>query len=144
MLTLLLWQQPTRFWLDSFSLPEVFETPDLIQALASYSENRQDQACRYRAPRVPGDKSNKESLLLLRIHAAADFYSTEKALMLSPPPVGVDIILDPYIFNVFPQSLLPTGILVVVIAIGAWTLSGVVWRSLRYLNTPGESKPHKE
>jgi len=38
------------------------------------------------------------------------------------PPVYVDIILDPYLMNVFPKSLMPTAIYIVVLAVGAWIL----------------------
>lgn len=33
------------------------------------------------------------------------------------PPVDVDIILDPFIFNVLPRSLLPTVGVIVVVAV---------------------------
>jgi hypothetical protein len=46
-----------------------------------------------------------------------------KTLMGHVPPVFVDIILDPYIFNVFPQSLVPTAAYIVLLAIGSWYLS---------------------
>ena len=46
-------------------------------------------------------------MLFLRVRAAADFFTTNKELMSSPPPVDVDLILDPYVSNVFPRSLGP-------------------------------------
>ena len=50
--------------------------------------------------------------------------------MTDVPPVLVDIILDPYVLNVFPKSLVPTAGYLTVLAIGAWFLSGVIWRIL--------------
>lgn len=38
--------------------------------------------------------------------------------MSNPPPVLVDLILDPFLFNVLPRSLLPTvGYILVVAAV---------------------------
>lgn len=39
------------------------------------------------------------------------------------PPVFVDIILDPYLFNVLPRSLAPTVAYIILLAIGSWYLS---------------------
>lgn len=39
--------------------------------------------------------------------------------MASPEPVAVDLILDPFILNVFPRSLVPTAGWVVVVGIVA-------------------------
>lgn len=43
--------------------------------------------------------------------------------MINVPPVYVDIILDPFIFNVLPRSLLPTVAYIILLAIGSWYLS---------------------
>ena len=40
------------------------------------------------------------------------------------PPVDVDIILDPFLYNVLPRSLLPTVGYILVVAAIAWFLSG--------------------
>jgi hypothetical protein len=39
------------------------------------------------------------------------------------PPVYVDIILDPYLLNVLPRSLVPTGIYLIIIAFLSWFLA---------------------
>lgn len=44
------------------------------------------------------------------------------------PSVAVDVILDPYLLNVLPKTLLPTGLYILVIAVGAWFLSGWIAR----------------
>lgn len=43
--------------------------------------------------------------------------------MLHPEPVLVDIILDPFLFNVFPKSLVPTAGYILVVAFVAWWIS---------------------
>lgn len=50
--------------------------------------------------------------------------------MRNVPPVAVDLILDPFLFNVFPRSLVPTAgwiVLVAVLAlvIGRWAVKEV-------------------
>ena len=90
-------------------------------------------------PRRANSRSSKDpldpaptsdSVLFLHVHAAADYFSTDQALMQIVPPVAVDLILDPFLFNVFPRSLVPTagwivlvGILAVVL--GRWVVSEV-------------------
>jgi hypothetical protein len=44
--------------------------------------------------------------------------------MRNVPPVVVDVILDPFLWNVFPRSLVPTAGWIVVVAV----LAGVVGR----------------
>lgn len=58
-----------------------------------------------------------ESALFLRILAAADYYSLDAALMEHVPPVLVDVILDPFLGNVFPRSLVPTAIWILLVAV---------------------------
>ena len=50
--------------------------------------------------------------------------------MLHVPPVDADIILDPFLLNVLPRSLLPTGVYLIVIAVIAWYLSDYIWQIL--------------
>jgi hypothetical protein len=109
----------------------------LIQALAEYAEvpNRKRPE-----PSLTLTKS-KESVLFLRVRAAADFFTTDKELISSPPPVDVDLILDPYVFNVFPRSLGPTAAYIVALAFVAWIVSGAVWK---FLQPDTASKAHKE
>lgn len=51
------------------------------------------------------------------------------------PPVYVDVILDPYISNVIPQSLVPTIAYIIVLAGGSWYLSRFINRWLNILAT---------
>ncbi|KAH7370727.1 hypothetical protein BKA65DRAFT_22979 [Rhexocercosporidium sp. MPI-PUGE-AT-0058] len=121
--------QPTSFRLDTFDLPTVFESPELITSLAQYSETRQIELMEdFQPTESQGEKATHahdglSSTLFLRVLAAADYYTTNKTLMEQVPPVYVDIILDPFIFNVFPRSLVPTAAYIVLIAIGSWYLA---------------------
>lgn len=110
----------------------VFETPELIISLAKYSESRQ--------PKLVGTEDQKpgistadiaskpgvedvSSTLFLRVLAAADYFTMNQTLMDQVPPVFVDVILDPYVFNVFPRSLIPTASYIIVLTIGSLFLS---------------------
>lgn len=79
---------------------------------------------------VESPSATQESFLFLRVQAAADFFTTNKTLMLQPPAADVDLILDPYLGNIFPRSLVPTAVYITLLALSAWYLSGIVWRIL--------------
>jgi hypothetical protein len=64
--------------------------------------------------------------------------------MLHPPPVGVDIILDPYLANVLPQSLVPSVALISALTVCAWFLSGMIWEKLQAVADVGGSKAHAD
>jgi len=78
-------------------------------------------------------------MLFLAIDAAADFYSSNKTLMSSPPDVNVDIILDPYILGLLPRSLVPTVAYIVCVAVVAYFVSGYIYAWIR-----GPIKPRSE
>jgi len=120
-----------------YKTSEVFDTPELIQALAAYAE----EPTRNRPEPSRSIARSKESVLFLRVRAAADFFTTNKELMSSPPLVDVDLILDPYVFNVFPRSLGPTAAYIVALACIAWFVSGAIWKFLQSSNT---NKAHEE
>lgn len=127
--------QPTSFWINTHSLTSAFEDPALITSLSIYSHARHAQldqtAIENLHQRRYNHQQNKEtSLLLLQIQAAADYFSLNKTLMEHVPPVHVDLILDPYLLNVFPQSLGPTAIYVGIVAVLAWLLSGWAYRRI--------------
>ena len=125
-------QQPTDFRLDTYTLQTVFDTPELITSLAHYSQGRQPDHIDLAAEQPgitkqpPNTKQKREELqstLFLQIFAAADYYTMNNTLMEHVPPVFVDIILDPYLFNVFPRSLVPTTVYIVLLAFVSWYLS---------------------
>ena len=116
--------QPTAFTIDTFNIMHVFDTSSLITSLADFSESRAQQP-----PLETKQRSGARqgSILFLRIQSGADYHTTNETLMRHPPPVDVDIILDPYLANVFPQSLVPTAGYITVLAAGSWFLSGAIW-----------------
>jgi hypothetical protein len=133
-------QEPRSFRLDTYELPAVLETPGLITSLAQYSEARQpDFIVENQKPSIVTPQSSKnvdeeESALFLHIQAAADYYTMDRALMENVPPVFVDIILDPYLFNVLPRSLAPTAAYIILLAIGSWYLSKYISRWIQDLS----------
>ncbi|KAJ3484902.1 hypothetical protein NLG97_g6942 [Lecanicillium saksenae] len=109
--------QPTEFTLSVHELNHVFETPDLMSSLHAYTSTRAPVDALFE----PDAKERTASLLLLQVHAAADYFSHHRELMRSPPPpVLVDLILDPYRLNVVPESLLLTAVHVCVAAVVAY------------------------
>ncbi|CAO2648579.1 Nn.00g078460.m01.CDS01 [Neocucurbitaria sp. VM-36] len=136
--------QPTDFWLDTYPLTQVFDTPGLISSLAQYSELLQDANPQVERYSQEAQQTALQSALFLRVQAAAAFYSTNRTLMENPPPVHVDIILDPFVLNIFPQSLGPFALYVSAVAVGAWFLSGYIYRWLLSVATGTPSKPHTD
>ena len=144
-------QSPTDFTLVTHTLPEVFETPELIQVLTSYVDQLQESSLSgetLRTGETPESgsaakqsNSRDATALFLYVEAAAAFYSSNQTLMRYPPPVLVDIILDPYLLNVFPRSLVPTAIYLIGLAVGSWYLSGFIWR---WLSLVAQPKPHDD
>ncbi|MCJ1259774.1 hypothetical protein MMC24_007613 [Lignoscripta atroalba] len=128
------YEQPTAFSISTLLFPDIDESPILNTSLYSYVESRQ-QHRRYLDTTETSDYSDFEWRgqfhgLLLHIRAAADYYTTNRTLMIDVPPVKVDIILDPYILNIFPKSLLPTAAYLIVLVIVSWFLSNIIWRWL--------------
>ncbi|KAH8593323.1 hypothetical protein B0O99DRAFT_653445 [Bisporella sp. PMI_857] len=125
--------QPTDFRLDTYELPIVFETPELITSLAQYADSRHFSS----EERSSNSHNRISSMLFLRIQAAADYYTMNQTLMEQVPPVFVDIILDPFFLNVVPRSLIPTIIYIIILAIGSWLLSKRIntWLQVLTINT---------
>ncbi|KAL1795856.1 hypothetical protein ACET3X_006080 [Alternaria dauci] len=141
--------QPTDFWLDTYSVNQIFDTPELTSSLAQYNsgfrrhladedDDDDDITTKQTPPAAP------ESMLFLRLQAAASYYSTNRTLTDYPPPVDADLILDPFIFNVFPQSLAPVAIYITAVAVGAWFLSSYIYRWLLSVACEAPSKPHTD
>ncbi|KAL3454713.1 hypothetical protein BJX65DRAFT_6553 [Aspergillus insuetus] len=117
--------QPTDFTLRTYTLPQVLEDRSLLSSISAYSSARlsavpqsQSQKILTRSQRgTPQDAATSDSVLFLQIVAAADYFSLEQALMENVPSVLADIILDPFLGNVFPRSLVPTACWVTIIAV---------------------------
>lgn len=138
--------QPTAFKLFTYTTDETFGNPALLSSLTVFSNDRRDRAeesfiqklqDRKYKPVLSAESANP-SLLFLRISAAADYFSLNRTLMEHVPPVFVDVILDQYVFNIFPTSLIPTAGYILVLAIGSWFLSSFLWRALnKVVKLPG-------
>lgn len=113
--------------MEIYELDTVFSTPELITELSEYSWSRQpahDENVEASSPPEAVPRLEREaSVLILQILAAADYFTTNQTLMNEVPPVFVDIILDPFILNVLPRSLVPTVCYVVIVAIFSWFLA---------------------
>lgn len=142
--------EPTAFDLQVFGLKTVWETPELIQSLAAYSYSRLDGSSPESGePPIVHDRSldasgeRQSSLLFLRVVAAADYFTDDVDLMSNPPPVLVDLILDPFLLNVLPQSLLATVGYVVVVAVASLFIARWIATSLQSLAEPKDSGDKK-
>lgn len=116
-------QQPTAFHLTTYPLDTVFDTPALITSLYNYSMSRQTPSPSSSPPSPASALELQASVLFLRIAAAAEYFTTNATLMASPEPVLVDIILDPFVGNVLPRTLVPTVLYIVAVAVGSWVLA---------------------
>ncbi|KAF4449169.1 hypothetical protein F53441_7565 [Fusarium austroafricanum] len=135
--------QPTGFVLDVYELDTVWQTPELIQSLAGYAFSRQDKGTELHED-LPqnGERERGASLLLLQIKASADYFTDNTALMNDPPPVLVDLILDPYLCNIVPRSLISTAGYIVLIGAAAWFVSRSIASKLQAIavTTDGTGK----
>lgn len=87
-------QSPTDFWLDTYTIAQVFDNPNLISSLASYSEQLPEPQLTSSFSKQ-GMQGEVQSTLFLRVQAAASYYSTNRSLMEYPSPVDVDISRSP-------------------------------------------------
>ncbi|PQK16448.1 hypothetical protein BB8028_0006g07680 [Beauveria bassiana] len=127
--------EPTEFTMNVYELDKVWETPDLMLSLANYASTRQVDTedtedtegvkpqIHHRSGSSTDAKEREASLLLLQVHAAADYFSHHQELMRNPPPVLVDLILDPYLCNVVPESLFLTAGYIVIVAVATFFLA---------------------
>ncbi|KAG9242080.1 hypothetical protein BJ878DRAFT_426700 [Calycina marina] len=118
--------QPTSIRMETYELQTVFETPDLILSLAQYRVTLDGPA-----PLTSSTFDSESSVLLLHIQAAADYFTMDKSLMKDVLPVYIDVILDPFVLNVLPKSLIPTALYIVMLAIGSWFLAGHIYIWIR-------------
>ncbi|KAI1311650.1 hypothetical protein F5Y03DRAFT_285204 [Xylaria venustula] len=132
--------QPTTFKMEVYELETVFRAPELTSELSEYasitSSENPHVTISSQTPK-PGIKESgiKESILLLRVFTAADYYSTNHTWMENALPVPVDIILDPFLFNILPRSLLTTVIYTVAVAIVSWFMGGEISSWVRQVAT---------
>ncbi|PTB64403.1 hypothetical protein BBK36DRAFT_1124814 [Trichoderma citrinoviride] len=146
--------EPTEFTLDTYPLNTILSTPHLLQSLSqphaatsplSASSTQQPHHHHHHHHHLQQSPPNEtSSILLLRVLAAADYFSHHHSLMKDPPPpVLVDLILDPYVYNVLPQSLVPTVCYLVVVGIASWFVARWAARSLAAI-ADSEDKEKKQ
>lgn len=128
--------QPTAFNLTTHTISDAFEDEVLIAELGTYSESRQS-SCETDYYGSTTEEDISTSLLFLVIDAAADYKSSDKSLMASPPKVKVDIVLDPYLLSVLPRSLAPTAAYVSCVTVAAYFVSGLLYR---WISPPAPEK----
>jgi hypothetical protein len=90
-------QQPTDFWLETYTTTRVFDTPERITSLAQYSEQEQVSSD---PKEIRHDPAEPQSVLFLRVQAAASYYSTNRTLMEHPELVDVDISRSAHVSTV--------------------------------------------
>ena len=54
------------------------------------------------------------------------------------------LVLDPFVLNIIPQSLLPTIAYLVIIGILGYFAASAIWKWIQMTNQQASSKPHSE
>ncbi|PHH66437.1 hypothetical protein CDD81_7492 [Ophiocordyceps australis] len=129
--------EPTKFEFDVYELGHVWESQELGQSLAQYAVQGQPDAAVF-------SHQEQTSALLFRVEAAADYFSHNVELMTYPPPVLVDIILDPYLLGVFPRSLVPTACYLIIVAFMTYLAARCIISTLQSVATSIEGQPKKQ
>ncbi|PWW72681.1 hypothetical protein C7212DRAFT_226101, partial [Tuber magnatum] len=127
--------------LNIYTASQLLDKPPLLANMTAYS-SRQLSLSPINELSVPS--TAPRSVLYLVIQAKADYYTHEKHRMETPDPVEVEIILDPFILNVLPESLLPIVITIVLIALSAFWASGRVYNALRNIASLDQSRGDKK
>ncbi|KAJ5493387.1 hypothetical protein N7539_002133 [Penicillium diatomitis] len=139
--------QPTSFTLTTYTLSQAMNDPILLSSLSKYStshlaalaasaaaaaaiDDRPVETSPLTQQRPQETTLINDSILFLRVQAAADYFSPDQALMQRVPPVVVDVILDPFLMNVFPRSLVPTAAWMGVVGVVAVVVAKWVGREL--------------
>ncbi|KAN0072634.1 hypothetical protein V8E54_009563 [Elaphomyces granulatus] len=138
--------QPTTFSLNTFTLSETISDSVLMSTLGTFSSAYQASYVSINQVQTMNKRSHRssaitatESVLFLRIFAAADYFTLNTEMMENVPPVIVDVILDPYLLNVLPLSLVPTlGWVAVAGAVGC-VAGGWIAKSFRAIMDEAEN-----
>ncbi|PHH92875.1 hypothetical protein CDD83_4018 [Cordyceps sp. RAO-2017] len=115
--------EPTSFSLQLHDPSSIAATPALARLLAAHA--------------LPGPPARRRDAtaparqLLLRIRATADYFADDARLMARPPPVLVDLVLDPFLAGLVPRSLAPTLAYLALVALVAWPLARWLVAGLR-------------
>ncbi|KAL2759526.1 hypothetical protein ACRALDRAFT_2023707 [Sodiomyces alcalophilus JCM 7366] len=128
--------QPTQFLLDIYKPGDVWEDPELASSLVQSGRGQEavSDDGQEPLPFQPYDGAmGYPSAIFLRVRAAADYYSEDAARMAQVEPPLVDIIMDPYVLGIIPESLMSTVAYVIVIAVLAILLSRHIVSRIRRL-----------
>ncbi|KAK7413044.1 hypothetical protein QQX98_008052 [Neonectria punicea] len=140
--------QPTDFSLSVHELETVWDTPELIQSLAEYSSSRQLSSEGGEEQQLhdyePDQGERQSSALLLQVRASADYFTDDAVLMRDPPPVLADLILDPYLYNAVPRSLIPTAAYLVFVGLVAWFVARPIASKLQSIAVTAETATKKQ
>jgi hypothetical protein len=142
--------QPTSFSLNTFTLSETISDSALMSSLGNFSSANRASYISINQAQTTNKRSHRlsmipatESVLFLRIFAAADYFTLNTEMMKTVPQVTVDVILDPYLFNILPRSLVPTLGWVAVVAAVGWVAGGWIAKSLRAIMDEAEKVDHR-
>nr|POF11424.1 hypothetical protein CFP56_44262 [Quercus suber] len=122
---------PTSFELDIYNLTHVFDSPELVQSLAGFSQNRIEGLSKSAQSVFRSGDNKQQTVLFLRIRSSADFFTSNTNLMLNPPPVHADLILDPYLGSILPRSLIATLSYIIFLIFASIVVSKSVWGRLQ-------------
>jgi hypothetical protein len=115
--------------------PHQAQNPEQSSSSSSSSSKLLQQSANQDLANHLADIRKSDSFLLLRISAHADFHTTNTTLSRDGLLVLTDIILDPYLLNLLPRTLLPTSIYIILLAALAWPIAGVAWKYLQTVST---------
>ncbi|ROT43374.1 hypothetical protein SODALDRAFT_348116 [Sodiomyces alkalinus F11] len=140
--------QPTQFLLDLYDPSDVWKNAELTSSLVQSRQGHEVVSGSRLEPLLlqahNGDIGayKTPSVLFLRIRAVANYYSEDAARMAQVEPPLVDIILDPYVFGILPESLVSTVVYITVVAIWAVLLARRIVSWIRRLI--GTKKPFEK
>ncbi|KAF8468289.1 hypothetical protein BDZ91DRAFT_722380 [Kalaharituber pfeilii] len=77
----------------------------------------------------------------VQILSRADYYTLDESRSQHPDSVHVELVLDSYIFNILPKSLLQIGVVVAGVALWAWWISLKIYLWISSIMAPPVSKP---
>lgn len=123
------------------NIEEIISNPRHMQSLRAHAASRSNDQILGGSPYA---SMHGPPSLLVEIRAAADFFTDNEHLMASPPPVLVDIILDPFLFNILPQSLLPSVGYLFLLGLATWVAGRWVANTLRSAGSLVDSQTKKQ
>lgn len=112
--------EPAKFELEVFTAVEVGEMG--VEGLVIQGEEKGGKEEGKEEANNGALGSSQGIVMYLRVLAKKDPYN--------PDPVKIELILDPFLWNILPESLLCIGVVVVLVAGAAWWVSGRVERWL--------------